>query len=92
MSEVVHTVKSADGRLRVEVVARPEGGCQLACSRFKRQLLPEYGHAWEGWVPVPRGVTLTGTPERGAALAAEALALWESEEAGRVSESDPHAR
>jgi hypothetical protein len=81
MAVVVHTLTSADGRLRIEVVRRPTGGYQLAYSRHRREHVPESGFVWEGWVSVPERVTLTDTPERGAALAAEAMALWEREEA-----------
>jgi hypothetical protein len=81
MAEVVHTLTSANGRLRVEVVRRPTGGYQLAFSRFRQENVPEYGWVWEGWVSVPGRITLTDTPERGATLAAEELAVWERQDA-----------
>jgi hypothetical protein len=81
VSEVVHSLNSADGRFRIEVVRRPTGGYQLAYSWYRQERVPEYGLVWEGWVPVPEWVTLADTPERGAALAAEAMALIERHEA-----------
>jgi hypothetical protein len=75
IAEVVLTLMSADGLLRVEVVRRPTGGYQLEYSRFHRENVPEYGLVWEGWVSVSGRVTLTDTAERGAALAAQELAL-----------------
>jgi hypothetical protein len=80
MAVVVHSLTSTDGRLRVEVVRRPTGGYQLSYSRYREERVPEYGFAWEGWVSVPGRVTLADTAERGATLAAEALALWERQE------------
>ena len=88
MAEVVHTLTSANGRLRIEVVRRPSGGYQLTYSRHAQEHVPEYGLVWEGWVPVPERVTITDTPQRGVALAAEAMALWERQEA----ESDGASR
>jgi hypothetical protein len=77
MSKIVHMLTSPDGRLRIEVVRRPTGGYQLAYSQYVREHVPGYGFVWDGWVPVPERVTLTDTPERGTALAAEAMSLWE---------------
>lgn len=92
MGDVVHTLTSADGRLRIEVVRRPTGGYQLAYSRHTREHVPEYGFVWEGWVPAPGRVTLTDTAERGAALAAEAMALWERQDAEPGTAPDPAGR
>ena len=89
MAEVVHSLTSADGRLRVEVVQRPTGGYQLAYSRFRQENVPEYGWVWEGWVSVPDRVTLTDTLERGAVLAAEELAVWERQDAEPGVAADP---
>jgi hypothetical protein len=83
MTEVVHTLISTDGRLRIEVVRRPTGGYQLAYSRHAQEHLPEFEFFWEGWVPMPGGVTLTDTPQRGATLAAEEMALWEFQDRAR---------
>ena len=91
MAEVVHTLMSADGRLRVEVVRRPTGGYQLAYSRFRQENVPEYGWVREGWVSVPGRVTLTDTPEQAAALAAEELALWERQDAEPGAAADAGA-
>src|SRR5205823_304665 len=81
MAEIVSSLTSANGQFRIEVVRRPTGGYQLAFFRYLEEWVPEYGMVWEGWVPVPERVTLTDTPERGAALAAEAMALIERQEA-----------
>jgi hypothetical protein len=81
MEEVVHSLTSANGRFRIEVLRRPTGGYQLAYSRFREERVPEYGFVWEGWVSVPEWLTLADTPERGAALAAEAMALFERQDA-----------
>ena len=81
MAEVVSSHTSACGRLRIDVVRRPTGGYQLAYFRHAQEHVPEYGFVWEGWVPVPERVTLTDTPERGAELAAEAMALSERQDA-----------
>ncbi len=81
MAEVVHTLTSDDGRFRVEVVHRPTGGYQLAFSKYRKELVPEYDWVWEVWGWVPGPVTLTDTPERGAVLAAEELAVWERQDA-----------
>jgi hypothetical protein len=91
MAEVVHSLTSADGRLRVEVIRRPTGGYQLTYSRFRQQSAPEYCWKWEGWVSVPGQVTLTDSPERGAVLAAEKLALWECQEAESDAAADGRA-
>ena len=91
MAEVVHTLMSADGRFRVEVVRRPTGGYKLAYPRFHQENVPDYGLVWEGWVSVHGRVTLTESPERGAALAAAELALWERPDAepdGMLSTGD----
>jgi hypothetical protein len=85
VADVVHTLTSASGRLRIDVVRRPTGGFQLAYSRYAQEHVPGHGLVWEGWVPVPEGVTLTDTPERGAALAAEAMGYWELQEAEQLS-------
>lgn len=77
VAEVVHSLISANGQLRVDVVRRRTGGYQLAYARFRRENVPEYGWVWEGWVPAQGSVILTDDPERGKALAAEELALWE---------------
>jgi hypothetical protein len=81
MEEVVHSLTSASGRFRIDVVRRPMGGYRLAYSQYRQERVPEYGFAWEGWVPAPEWVTLADTPEPGAALAAEAMAIIEREEA-----------
>lgn len=88
MAEVVHSLTSANGRFRINVVRRPTGGYQLAYFRHAEERVPEYGLVWEGWVPVPERVTLTDTPERGAALAAEAIALFESQAAEPIAAAD----
>ena len=89
MTEVVHTLTSADGRLRIEVVRRATSGYQLAYSRYAEEHVPEYGFVWEGWVSVTERVTIADTPERGAALAAEAMALWERQDAEPGAAPDP---
>ncbi len=81
MAEVVHSLTSANGRFRIEVVRRPTGGYQLAYFRHIEERVPEYGFVYEGWMPVPERVTLTDTPERGATLAVEAMALFERQDA-----------
>jgi hypothetical protein len=81
MAEVVHSLLSASGRFRIDVVRRPTGGYQLAYFRYAQEHVPDYGLVWEAWVSVPENVTLTDTPERGATLAAEAMAVWERHEA-----------
>jgi hypothetical protein len=88
MAEVVHSLTSNDGRFRVEVFRRPTGGYQLSYLRHIVEQAPEYGHVWEGWVPMPQRVTLTDTAERGALLASEALALWEREDAEHNAAAD----
>lgn len=80
MAEVVQTLTSANRRLRIEVVRRPTGGFQLVYSHYRRESVSDFNWAWEGWVSVPGRVILTDTPEQGAILAAEELALWEREE------------
>jgi hypothetical protein len=88
MSEVVHSITSADGRFRIAVVRRPTGGYQLAYLQHVQERVPEYDFFWEGWVSVPERITLTDTPERGAALAAEAMALIERQEAQQSAATD----
>jgi hypothetical protein len=70
------------------VLRRPTGGYQLAYLRHVQENVPDYGLAWEGWVPVPERVTITDTPERGAALAAEAMAMWERQDAEQGAPAD----
>ena len=91
MKEVVHSHLSASGRFRIDVVRRSTGGFQLAYFRHAQEHVPEYGFVWEGWVPVPERVTVTDTPERGAVLAAEAMALWERQDTEPVAAPDPPA-
>lgn len=86
MQKVVHSLTSANGRFRIEVGQRPNGGYQLAYSRYREERVPEYGFVWEGWVSVPEWVTLADSPERGASLAAEAMALFDRQEAEQIDE------
>jgi hypothetical protein len=92
MEEVVHSLTSANGKFRIEVVRRPTGGYQLAYSRYREERVPEYGFVWEGWVSVPDWITLADLPERGASLAAEAMALIERQEAEQSNEGGPPPR
>lgn len=89
VADVIHSLTSATGRLRIDVRRRPTGGYQLTYSRHVQEHVPGHGFVWEGWVTVPKGVTLTDTPERATALAAEAMALWELEEAELGATADP---
>ena len=81
MAEVVHSLTSSNGRLRIDVVRRPTGGYQLAYFRYIEERVPEYDFVYEGWMPISERVTLMDTPERGAVLAAEAMKLFESQDA-----------
>lgn len=53
----------------------------MAYFRHIEECVPEYGFVYQGWVPLPDRVTLTDTPERGATLATEAMALFERQDA-----------
>jgi hypothetical protein len=60
----------------------------LAYLRHAEEKVPKYGFVWEGWLLVSERVTIKDTPERGAALAAEAMALWEQQDGEQAAAAD----